>query len=75
MSLKIPYNLSARLATFPVSPSGVNQVTLVLIDGRKINRVHVAPGGEIVKIGDKAINDIWDLDFSIFAIKDVTSEI
>ena len=75
MSLKIPYNLTGKSAAFPESSSGFNQVTLVLTDGRKINEVYLRRGEDILKIGNKTINSIWDLDFSIFEIKDVISEL
>jgi len=75
MSLKIPYNISGKSAAFPESSYGVNQVTLILIDGRRISEVYLARGEEIVKIRDKSINSIKDLDFSIFEIKDVISEV
>ena len=75
MSLKIPYNLSVKVADFPESSSDVNQVTLILIDGRKINEVYLSRGEDIVKIRNKSINGIKDLVFSIFEIKDVISEV
>ena len=75
MSLKIPYNQSVKAAAFPESSSGVNQVTLILIDGRKINAVYLAGCEEIVKIRNKSISSIRDLGFSLFEIKDVISEV
>jgi len=75
MSLKIPYNLKDKLAGIPESSSGLNQVTLILIDGRKIREVYLERRAEIVKIRNKKINSIKDMDFSIFEIKDVISEI
>lgn len=75
MSLKIPYDLSVKAADFPESSSGVNQVTLILIDGRNIREVYLARGEEIVKIRNESIYGIRDLDFSLFEIKDVISEV
>ena len=75
MALKIPYNLSVKAADFPESSSGVNQVTLILIDGRKIDEVYLTRGEEIVKIRNKSIYGIKDLGFSLFEIKDVVSEV
>ena len=75
MSLKIPYNLSVKVADFPESSSGVNQVTLILIDGRKISDVYLALGEKIIKIRNKSISSIRDLGFSLFEIKDVISEV
>ena len=75
MSLRIPYNLSIKAADFPESSPGVNQVTLILIDGRKISEVYLSKGEDILKIRNKSIYGITDLDFSIFEIKDVISEI
>ncbi len=75
MSLKIPYNLSVKSAAFPESSHGINQVTLILIDGRRISEVYLARGEEIVKIRDKSITSIRDFDFSLFEIKDVISEV
>ncbi len=75
MSLKIPYNLSVKVADFPESSSGVNQVTLILMNGRRIHEVYLARGEEIVKIRNQSISGIKDLDFSIFEIKDVVSEV
>jgi len=63
------------LSDFPKSSSGVSQVTLILINGRKISEVYLARGEEIVKIDNKSISGIRDLGFSIFEIKDVISEI
>ena len=74
MGLKIPYNLSSKAANFPEFSSGVKQVALILLDGRKVGEVYLAQG-EIVKIGSKSISGISDLDFSIFEIKDVVSEV
>lgn len=75
MSLRIPYNLSVKVADFPESSSGVNQVTLILIDGRKISEVYLSRGEDILKVGNKSVNGITDLDFSIFEIKDAVSEV
>ncbi len=75
MSLKIPYNLSLKVADFPESSSGFNQVTLILIDERKISEVYLAQGEAIVRIRNKSISGISDLDFSLFEIKDVISEV
>ena len=75
MSLKIPYNLSVKVSGFPECSSGVNQVTLILIDGRKISEVYLARGEEIVKIRNKSISSIRDLGFSLFEIKDAVSEV
>jgi hypothetical protein len=75
MSLKIPYNLSGKSAAFPESSYGVNKVTLILVDGRKISEVYLAWGEEIIKIRNKPINSIKDLDFVIFDIKDMVSEV
>ena len=75
MSLKIPYNLKDKVADFPESSSGVKQVTLILLDGRKISAVYLARGETIVKIRNKSISGISDLDFGLFEIKDVISEV
>ena len=75
MSIKIPYNLSVKAADFPESSFGVNQVTLILIDGRKIREVYLARGEEIIKIRNKSIYGIKDVGFSIFEIKDLISEV
>lgn len=74
MSLKIPYNLRAKVAALPPSSSGVNCVSLVLINGRTIREVCLERGEEIVRISEKPISGISDLDFSIFEIKDVIPE-
>ena len=75
MSLEIPHNLSDKSAAFPESSYGVNKVTLILIDGRKISEVYLAWGKEIVKIRKKLISSTKDLDFNISEIKDVISEV
>lgn len=75
MGLKIPYNLKEKVAALPETSSGLNQVTLILIDGRKIREVYLEQRAEIVKIRNKKIDSIKDMDFSIFEIKDVISEI
>ena len=74
MSLKIPYNLSRKAATFPESPDGVKKATLILIDGRKINDVYLTKEGEIIKIGNKPVYGIRDYNFSNFEIQDIISE-
>ncbi len=75
MSLKIPYNLRGKVADFPESSSGVKQVTLILLDGRKISKVYLALGEEIIKICNKSISGLSDIEFSLFEIKDVISEV
>jgi len=74
MSLKIPMNLSIKSAAFPESSPGVIRVTLVLLDGRKIREVSLTRKGELIKIGDKPVSSIWDMDFNVFEIKDVIRE-
>ena len=74
MSLKIPYNLSLKVADFPETSSGIKRVTLILIDGRKIHNVSLARGEEILTIQDRPIKGITDLGFNPFTIKDVLPE-
>lgn len=75
MSREIPNNLSDKAASFPESSYGVNRVTLVLRDGRKVEEVYLAWGREIEKIRNRSIKSIQDLDFNITKIVDVFSEI
>jgi len=75
MSREIPNNLSDKAASFPESSYGVNRVTLVLGDGRKVNEVYLAWGKEIVKIRNRSIKSMEDLNFDITKIVDVISEI
>jgi hypothetical protein len=75
MSLEIPNNLSDKAASFPESSYGANKVTFILMDGRRISEVYLAWGKEIVKIRNRSIHNIEDLDFVVSEISDVISEI
>lgn len=74
MSLRIPYNLSLKVAEFPETASGVKRVTLVLLNGRNVRDVGLGQGGEILTIQDEPIQGITDLGFNPFTIKDVLPE-
>ena len=64
---KLPQHVSAQVDTFPESSYGATTVTLVLSDGRRIERV-VVGGQHIVRIGDRDITHADQLDFDVSSI-------
>ncbi len=73
--MNIPECLSEKAAQFPESSYGANKVRLKLLDGSEIEEVILAWGKEIIRIGNKQIENKRDLPFSINQIVDVESEI
>ena len=68
---KLPKKLAAKASTFPECHMGVNRVNLILGEKKKINEVFLAWGEEIVRIGDREIECIEDLDFGLSEVEDV----
>ena len=64
---ELPQNISTQVDTFPESSYGATTVTLVLSDGRRIERV-VVGGRHIVRIGDRAITHVDQLGFAVSSI-------
>lgn len=64
---KLPQHVSAQVDRFPESSYGATTVTLVLSDGRRMERVIVA-GDHIVRIGDRHINHVDQLGFDIASV-------
>lgn len=71
MSLRISDQLAAKANYFPESSYGAVTVTLVLVDGRRIDQVVLAGASDIVKIGGRHVSVASDLDFSLSEIADV----
>ena len=71
MSLDIPDGCADKAVGFPEYSYGVNRVTLVLKDGRRIARVLVAWGGEIVEVDGAHIEEEKELGFNLVDIIDV----
>ena len=64
---KLPQHVSAQVNRFPESSYGATTVTLVLSDGRRIERV-VIGGEHIVRIGDRDITHADQLGFDVSSI-------
>ena len=75
MSLLLPEDIAEKMGSFGESSYGVNRVTLILADGRRIHEVFLAWGREIVKIGTRAVSHTEDLNFQLADIVDVVSEV
>ena len=71
MALAIPSALAGKAAGFPESSYGANRVTLILKDGKKITRVTLAWGSEIVQIDGERVEEEKDLGFRLADIVDV----
>ncbi len=61
---KLPQHVSAQVDRFPESSYGATTVTLVLSNGRRIERV-VIGGHHIVRIGDRDITHADQLGFDV----------
>ena len=72
---KLPEQFRDRVASFPESSMGANRITIELSNGRRIYAVYIAWVDEIVKVGDKIIEKMEDLDFDPSEITNVTSEV
>jgi len=75
MALSLPNRLADKVAGFREASYGASRVTLVLADGRRIQRVIVAWGHDIVKVGDRTVARPADLEFRIADIVDILSEV
>ena len=64
---KLPQHVSAQVDRFPESSYGATTVTLVLSNGRRIERV-VIGGHHIVRIGDRDITHADQLGFDVSSI-------
>jgi len=64
---KLPQHIASQVDTFPESSYGATTVTLVLSDGRRIERV-VVGGHHIVRIGDRDITHADQLGFPVTSI-------
>ena len=71
MSLRISDALAAKANSFPESSYGATTVTLVLLDGRRVDEVVLGGASVIVKIGGRDVSVASDLDFSLTEIADV----
>jgi hypothetical protein len=71
MSLRISDELAAKANSFPESSYGATTVTLILLDGRRIDQVVLAGASVIVKVGGRYVSVASDLDFSLSEIADV----
>jgi hypothetical protein len=71
MSLRISDELAAKANSFPESSYGATTVTLILLDGRRIDEVVLAGASVIVKVGGRYVSVASDLDFSPNEIADV----
>jgi hypothetical protein len=71
MELRIPPRLAEKANTFPESSYGATTVTLILVDGRRIENVVLGGAEWIVKIDDRRITHPMDVDFSSADIVDV----
>ena len=71
MSLRISDELAAKANSFPESSYGATTVTLILLDGRRIDEVVLGGASDIVKIGGRNVSVASDLDFTISEIADV----
>ena len=74
MSLELPDHLVEKVISFGESSYGATIVTLILMDGRHIEKVAIAWGRWIVKVGTRAIAGAGELDFRVADIVDVASE-
>ena len=68
---KLPREFSERASQFPECHMGTNRVTLRLKNGEVIRDVYLAWGEEIVRIGDKEVRGVQDLDFRLSQIQGV----
>lgn len=75
MTLSLPERLIDKTIGFGESSYGVNRVTLILADGRRIHEVFLAWGHEIVKIGNRAVSLPNELDFQLADVVDVILEV
>ena len=75
MTLSLPNQLANRAASFNETSYGVNRVTLVLADGRRIHEVYLGWGRDIVKIENRVVARPEELDFRLADIVDVVSEV
>jgi hypothetical protein len=64
---KLPQHVSVQVDTFPESSYGATTVTLVLSNGRRIERV-VIGGQHIVRIGDRDITHAEQLGFDVSSV-------
>lgn len=71
MSLKISDELAAKANSFPESSYGATTVTLILLDGRRIDEVVLAGASVIVKGRGRHVSDARELGFSLSEIADV----
>ncbi len=71
MSLDIPDDCADKAAGFPEYSYGVNRATLILKDGRRIPRVLLAWGGEIVEVDGSRIEEEKKLGFRLVDVIDV----
>ena len=71
MSLLLPTPLSELAAQLPESSYGTCRVTLALRSGRRIRDVTLAWGAEVVKVGERPVSEVSDLDFSLGEVVDV----
>ena len=72
---KLPEPFRDRVASFPESSMGANRIKIDLSNGQRVYDVFIAGDGTIVKIGNKMIENLEDLEFSPSDITNVTSEI
>jgi hypothetical protein len=69
-SRELPIRIQDKIATFPEYKYGVNKITVVLSDQKKIQDVYVAWGKEIIKVGSSD-----KINFDPAAVVDVVSEV
>jgi hypothetical protein len=69
----LPRNLVDKVASFPESSYGVNLVTLVLKNGRRIPHVHIAWGSQVIK-ATQSDDDVELSNLDPLEIVDVLSE-
>jgi len=74
MGIELPEHFLEKTEVMPESSYGVNKVTLVLKDGRRIQHVFLAWGHTIVKIEGKMIERDEKLSFKTEDITDIISD-
>jgi hypothetical protein len=72
MSLTLPEAIQQKVAAMRETSYGVNRVTLVLKDGRRVFDADIAWANEIARIGGRAVKEESQLGFSLREIVDVT---